>query len=355
MPRKKLLLRDFAPELEPQYHPANAVRFHEVAAHAGKFGWRCPEGHTWAETAATRRSLPAWKNGDPLACRVCTGEIVTHRCGHQKRSRNNSQPVDGPCSTCVWEGRGTMDALVEDPEGVDELADEYEATIRPVGDGPATLVAIASSRRRYALRGAAARALGGGDPAGIEDELAAAASITTASVLPAPDLCASSTVIPLYGLHNTAAWGPGLAHYQGLSGPPPPAWPELRQVVSDYLCRIPAEHRSTAVITNALWQLTRALSGPERANWWRMHRELIVPVAADGERWGRVDAVITPPASDGFRHPDVVIEIDQTNKARSVTKLAFARDAGAHVLWIRWGRSAAVAPDWLPVVDLTSE
>ncbi|MGW0950014.1 hypothetical protein ACWD4O_46890 [Streptomyces sp. NPDC002623] len=67
--------------------------------------------------------------------------------------------------------------------------------------------------------------------------------------------------------------------------------------------------------------------------YMRTYRELRVPVVPDGKgRYGRLDAMIWMPGG-----PDIVVEIDSAPNASSAQKLAFARDAGAHPLWVRFG------------------
>ena len=64
-------------------------------------------------------------------------------------------------------------------------------------------------------------------------------------------------------------------------------------------------------------------------------------------RLGRVDVVVM--RSDA---PDIAIELDSAHNAASVTKLEFARDAGALPVWVRWHAGRVHQIDGLTVIDL---
>ena len=80
-----------------------------------------------------------------------------------------------------------------------------------------------------------------------------------------------------------------------------------------------------------------------------MFRELSVPVTTPGKssRFGRLDVTVLRPHG-----PDLVVEIDSSHNDGSVTKLEFARDAGAVPIWVRWHSGRVQAPPGVAVIDL---
>lgn len=50
--------------------------------------------------------------------------------------------------------------------------------------------------------------------------------------------------------------------------------------------------------------------------------------------------------------PDIVVEIDSTHKEQNIEKLAYARDAGAVAVWVRWHSGRLEAPNGIHVIDL---
>jgi hypothetical protein len=75
-------------------------------------------------------------------------------------------------------------------------------------------------------------------------------------------------------------------------------------------------------------------------------RELTVPVLRN-TRYGRLDVVVWSAFG-----PDTVVEIDSALNPASAQKLAFARDAGAMPIWVRFGEGRTDAPDGVTVIDL---
>ena len=107
----------------------------------------------------------------------------------------------------------------------------------------------------------------------------------------------------------------------------------------------PEARASTADLTDVL---TYALKDFADERGWRSWRELHVPL--DDERaTGRLDLVIVRPDA-----PDIVIEIDSANVARSVAKLEIARDRGALPVWLRWRTGQVPSLEGVTVIDLTS-
>ncbi|TYC68778.1 hypothetical protein [Streptomyces sp. CB01881] len=64
-------------------------------------------------------------------------------------------------------------------------------------------------------------------------------------------------------------------------------------------------------------------------------------------RYGRLDTVIRQLGA-----ADIVMEIDSAPNPSSAAKLAFARDAGAVPVWIRFGKGGIDAPNGVAVIDL---
>ena len=64
---------------------------------------------------------------------------------------------------------------------------------------------------------------------------------------------------------------------------------------------------------------------------------------AGAVRYGRLDLVIWHP-----EFPDIAVEIDSKPNPGSARKLAFARDAGAAPVWVRFGSGSIEAPDGSP-------
>jgi hypothetical protein len=64
--------------------------------------WQCAAGHEGQETVAARTAMPAWKKGNPAACRVCVGYhvIVTFDCGHTTEARAQFAEPERGCPDC---------------------------------------------------------------------------------------------------------------------------------------------------------------------------------------------------------------------------------------------------------------
>ncbi|MFE7212450.1 hypothetical protein ACFU93_21145 [Streptomyces sp. NPDC057611] len=80
----------------------------------------------------------------------------------------------------------------------------------------------------------------------------------------------------------------------------------------------------------------------------RAYKELRLPVVPDGKgRYGRADLVIWLPGG-----ADIVVKIDSAPNPASAQKLAFARDAGAFPLWVRFGKGDIEKIDGVMVLDV---
>jgi len=82
-------------------------------------------------------------------------------------------------------------------------------------------------------------------------------------------------------------------------------------------------------------RLTREIVAWSLANGWSTKTEARVVLSAPGQRirdYGYIDVIVK--RGDGA--PDVAIEIDQTDKPRSVAKLQYVMSLGMEAVWIRW-------------------
>lgn len=191
-----------------------------------------------------------------------------------------------------------------------------------------------------------------GRPEDVPQWVEAAGRLTVADVLPRIETCRGRTVVRL--TDRKSAWGPEMAYYLGDRPPSAPMPDGVVDSLRETLLAVIAANGGspdTVILTHGVKVWSRVLSGDDHATWVRCYRELTVPVPAGGDGdWGRVDAVVAFPAGTGVA--DVVVEIDQTNKQRSVEKLQHVRDAGGVPIWVRWGGGPIDSPDWLPVIDL---
>jgi len=94
---------------------------------------------------------------------------------------------------------------------------------------------------------------------------------------------------------------------------------------------------SRSMTTGAMTtHMTRAILAWAVGKGWLVRTEarVIAPSETGGEALiGFLDIVIRR----GDALPDVVIEIDSTDKKWSLAKLRHAARAGMHAIWIRWG------------------
>ncbi|MFJ8628642.1 recombinase family protein [Kitasatospora sp. NPDC093550] len=105
---------------------------------------------------------------------------------------------------------------------------------------------------------------------------------------------------------------------------------------------MPSTAAFTRLLTKQVGDPGRSLEGMFRA---QPYRELRLPVVPPGAtRYGRLDTVICQPGA-----ADIVVEIDSAPNASSAAELAFARDAGAVPIWLRFGKGNVDAPDGVVV------
>jgi Probable Zinc-ribbon domain len=383
------------PDIAAQWHPsANdplGIDPTSVSAHSPvKVTWRCPAGHEWVESPHVRTLLPAWKRGERAACRVCVGyhSVITFECGHTAAVQTEHARQVGACPACrrtAWEQREEAIqrqrlAVKAVYDGAKDEAEELVASIPLPAELPGGLVhewrieAVTQVRKAIA----AERELGK------EQEVEATVrrlarrlgklvpsqgALKLAIARNEPVVLGKKAHWPAGWLYHSHGARPALAHHgdgyermvtsleqalrRGLveqrvelvqlrqklaaSGHQPP---ELDQHTS----------LSTAQLTRLLTELVARWAGGGRHSRTlpRPYRELSVPVTPAGSaRFGRLDVTVLRRDA-----PDVVVEIDSAANAGTEDKLAFARDAGAVTVWVRWKAGTLTALDGVHLIDL---
>ena len=118
----------------------------------------------------------------------------------------------------------------------------------------------------------------------------------------------------------------------------------LEAAMSRALVRAEQNSMSTAATTKAI---TNTLVAWARKAGYTAIKELSIPVVPiGGTAYGRVDLIVFRPGQ-----PELVIEIDSANTARSVPKLEFARDAGTVSIWIRWKAGGLLPVEGVHTID----
>ena len=368
-------LADKFPTVAATWHPtANEPHTpHTVSSKVSLVArWRCPAGHEWDEQVSTRTNKPGWKRGDVAACRVCVGFHVTHEfpCGHTapcdreaalREKCPDCHAIDAAAARATWQeaqaarerdyrARQQQARLVYDQCEAEARASI--AAITPADEVPEPLLAAwrADGLRKLRSAIAAERAHGKTGAAG---QVPATLRRQAVNLVPTvEELAAASAACEPVVLAEKAHWPAGwLWHRARAAGAQPSepvadtvligiftAWlehcltdhPEAR-LLADF-----AVSDMTWWLTERLFDLTRNLDkiAPSYpvSGLWRTRREFSLPVVPDSRSgFGRADVVIMR-----SNDPDVVIEIDSAHNAASVTKLEFARDAGAIAVWVRW-------------------
>jgi hypothetical protein len=341
--------------------------------------WRCAAGHEWQENISTRTTLPKWKNGDVAACRECVGYKVSYTypdCRHTAMvTPEAAAKKRGRCWKCAqewWQAnekrmKAELSAAAKAAAG--RAAELLDAVDLPK-DVPAPL---ATEWRWWAskyLQGAiAAEEVIGKD--GERDRVLARVTAAAATLLPTKEQAGRAAAAEgVLRLVDQAHWAEGWLHQlTGRGARPVPADDLenfsvlLEEVLADWAkdaAEAVAENRTngypaptTAEITRSLTRAVISMTDDEvfapLARYLRTYRELRVPVVPDGKgRYGRLDVVIWMPGTI----PDIVVEIDSAPNPASAQKLAFARDAGAIPLWVRFGSGSIEKIDGVSVLDL---
>jgi hypothetical protein len=333
-----------------------------------KAWWRCPAGHEWREPVNERVRPAWWKADDLAACGECSDRWrqVLFRCGHRVKVEVYKDRPKRQCPDCVeqmcaelaaaymWaaqtgapvfaitlaqarrvKGKLTAEAAAALP---DALHREWIALWGPRGDNALAGVQADDCRAfQWFLCGASGQ---------LADTIAMLATLEN------PAVCVGRV-----GVTDKPFWMAGVRHLTG-AAPPFPAdgsavaatLEQRLQARSDAVRAavaggsIPA---GTRVLTKLIERWAHAHGCGERR--WRCHREVFVPVTPAGARLsGIVDLVVERPGL-----ADLVIEVDSTNKARSVDKLRFAQRAGGVPIWVRWRRGPVRGVPGVHVIDLT--
>ncbi|WP_331757115.1 zinc-ribbon domain-containing protein (plasmid) [Streptomyces sp. NBC_01544] len=340
--------------------------------------WRCPAGHEWQERIGNRTSMPKWKNGDIAACRECVGYRVSYTypvCKHtamvtpgaaaRKRDRCWG------CQSQWWQEneprlKAELSAAAKAAAG---RAGELLDAVPLPQDMPAPL---ATEWRWWAskhLQGAiAAEEIMGKEGAG-EESLARVTAMGARLLPSTEDAGRAAATDGVLRLLDQAHWAEGWLHVRTGRGPRPVPEEDLEgaaillgDILADWsqgAAEAAAQNRAmghrppaTAEITRSLTQAVTSFRdenviGPI-AKHARTYRELRLPVVPDGKgRFGRLDVVIWLPGMS-----DLVVEIDSRPNAASAQKLAFARDAGAYPLWVRFGTGGIEKIDGVMVLDI---
>ncbi|MER8120450.1 hypothetical protein [Streptomyces sp. NPDC094031] len=201
---------------------------------------------------------------------------------------------------------------------------------------------------------------------GRTDEVLASVTEMTARLTPTKEEAGRAAATDgVLRILNQAHWAEGWLHVLTGRGPRPVAEQNLQDIallLAGYLQRWaddaaaqvaqnrvegygpPSTPQITKALTGAVMDFARTVLGPN----CRAYRELRLPLVPDGKgRYGRADVVICSPLS-----PDFVIELDSHPDPASAQKLAFARDAGAFPLWVRFGEGGIDKTDGVMVLDL---
>ncbi|MFE9254126.1 zinc-ribbon domain-containing protein [Streptomyces sp. NPDC006879] len=336
--------------------------------------WRCAAGHEWEETISTRTTLPKWKNGDVAACRECVGYRVSYTypdCGHTvKVTPESAAKKRGRCWDCQsrwWQEneprlKKELSAAAKAAAG---RAGKLLDTVVLPADMPAPLAAEWRWWAAKHLQGAIAAEEKMGKE-GRTDEVLASVTEMAARLTPTKEKAGRAAATDgVLRILNQAHWAEGWLHVLTGRGPRPVAEQDLQDIaliLADYLQRWtddaaaqvaqnradgygpPSTPQITKALTGAVLDFARTVLGPN----CRAYRELRLPLVPDGKgRYGRADVVICSPLS-----PGLVIELDSRPNPASAQKLAFARDAGAFPLWVRFGEGGIDKTDGVMVLDL---
>ncbi|MGA5823494.1 zinc-ribbon domain-containing protein [Kitasatospora sp. NPDC094028] len=375
-------LAEARPALVPTWHPdRNGSLTPDAIAAKSSFDawWRCPAGHEWQEKVAQRAMMPRWKNGDVAACRHCTDSRVLYTypgCGctvkvtaeAAERHKAAAHPRCFRCHTTWWaeneariKAKMARVAKASAPKAA-KLLDEV--TLPP--QVPPPLVAEWRFWAAKHLQGAFGAEAALDNREGEVNAVLVRVTVQAAVLLPTKaEAGRASAAGGVLKILDHAHWAEGWLHYLTGRKPRPVDADELDEVTGVFrgwltewaeeaLTAVRAEKAVpetaaiTRILTKEVGELGRSLSDPLFGIPAQPYRELRLPVVPPGAtRYGRLDTVIR---QIGAR--DIVVEIDSAPNPGSAAKLAFARDAGAVPIWIRFGKGGIDAPDGVAVIDL---
>ncbi|MET8759868.1 hypothetical protein [Lentzea sp. NPDC004782] len=159
------------------------------------------------------------------------------------------------------------------------------------------------------------------------------------------------------GLTDKEFWIAGIRHIAGMEAPSPVDGSTTAASLGKRLrdrAQAVAKAVSEGGVAAGTAELTElivrwACASRRAGHRWICHREVFVPVIREsGSLSGIVDLVIERPGL-----PDLVVEIDSTNKGWSAEKLQFAHRAGGVPIWVRWHRGPVRPVAGVHIVDLT--
>jgi hypothetical protein len=380
-------LAEAHPALVPTWHPdRNASLTPDRTASKSSFEawWRCPAGHEWQERVSQRAMLPKWKNGDVAACRQCTDPRVQYTypaCGctvkvtaeAAERHREKGHPRCFHCHTVWWaENEDTIKArMSKAAKAAEPKAAKLLDKVTVPADVPPPLVTEWRFWAAKHLQGAFGAEAALDNCEGRVNAALVRVTTQAAALLPTKaEAGRASAAGGVLKILEHAHWAEGWLHHLTGRKPRPVNAHELDEVTDlfcDWLTEWAEEALTaargrkdtkgkagleTAAITRTLTkeagELGRSLHDPLFGIPAQPYRELRLPVVPPGAtRYGRLDTVIR---QIGAR--DIVVEIDSAPNPGSAAKLAFARDAGAVPIWIRFGKGGTDAPDGVAVIDL---
>ncbi|WP_331731505.1 zinc-ribbon domain-containing protein [Kitasatospora sp. NBC_01300] len=373
------MLAEVYPALVATWHPGRngSLTPDRISAKAAFVAWwLCPAGHEWEEKVSARAAMAKWKNGDVAACRQCTGFRVPYTypgCGctvkvtaeAAERHREKAHPRCFSCHSKWWrENEVKVKAeMSKAAKGAAAKAGKLLDQVAVPADVPPPLVTEWRFWAAKTLQGAF-----GAEAAleGRQGEVSAALVRVTAQAAAMPPTEAEAGRASAAGgvlkILDHAHWAEGWLHHLTGRRPRPVGADELDDMAEEFsdwfagwadAALVEAQQAQgvlstaafTRLLTKQVGDLGRSLEGMVRA---QPYRELRLPVVPPGAtRYGRLDTVICQPGA-----ADIVVEIDSAPNASSAAKLAFARDAGAVPIWIRFGKGSIDAPDGVAVIDL---
>lgn len=323
-----------------------------------KVWWKCEAGHEWEEVVGTRTSDKLeWKKGKIDACPFCVGarvQVTCSKCGRGEVKRLTAgckpPPKDWMCRTCYAAWRK------ENDEQIKTLADQWlrevvSKTCQEESIPEEVLLAFRREMLQPAIKAMAMQALQDHEPLDtltlmLQAEARHAKGVIKKQVS-MTNVCGRGVWVPslracVLGL------APGQTSLEAVGGIP--AEPQVVTALREFLAQadIAQNLKQENTTREATWALTSMIR-----NWLdNIYDEVWGEVWMYGSNFtgkhgGRVDLLASSQDT-----PDLIVEIDSDHKANSITKLKWASQLGADVLWVRWRRGRINCPQEIPVIDL---
>jgi hypothetical protein len=376
-PERSLAVR--CPQVAALWHPDRNERWTPgTVSVAGdlEVWWACPAGHEWIERVRDRVAPRRWKQNDIAACGVCVGyhTLQSCPCGQDNRVARAPTPATAhKCRSCTYEcWKARVDARwreqrLREAARTDYVPDRAEADallddILPAGLPPVLVVEWRRAYRPHVLFGMVnERGYGNLGIVGAIDSALVRIKELSSHSLPVPErLSAAHAAGQPADILGRRYWTRGVLHVLQLPAARPPRDQSspvsleravragLRQVIARDK---PAGEYATAALTRILTDLVMQWGASDDTGPWSSFFELVPPfIPSTGSVCGNLDVVLTRPGSR-----DMVVEIDSTNKDRSMEKLRFAHRAGATAVWIRWRQGLVRKVPGVHVIDLVSD